>query len=365
MLTLREPPQGCASGRDSVDAMGDKQDDDPKPGFAISASADGVKAEASEGALDRLFRFFAPNRFAKGIAAGARATADATVLKAQAERVAELLAGDVTPRPIDAVLLQEFLGRQLERSANGNAALAATADLLAHGFQVDRKELPPGDASPGAERAETHPDWFRRWLREAEDITEGPIRDYYSRLLAGELMVPGTFSLKTLSVLRDLDGLVARLFDSIKVHRLGNDAIPRIAYLESGVDFPPGRRLADLARLRDAGLVSAMDNAHLVLNSKRHPDGSERVEVLVGGEKVSFQVPVPLHALVVPVDLLTAAGQELLTLSARTQRDDRKPVMQWIAKIAAQKLGKYAHEIPVRVHPDGASELLLDFHRPN
>lgn len=60
--------------------------------------------------------------------------------------------------------------------------------------------------------AEPDHDWTARFFREAQDVSSEEMQVLWSRVLAGQVREPGTTSMRTLGVLKDLDVSTARLF---------------------------------------------------------------------------------------------------------------------------------------------------------
>lgn len=98
-------------------------------------------------------------------------------------------------------------------------------------------------------------DWAARFFREAQDISDEQMRGLWSRLLAGEVARPGTFSARTLTVVRDLSPSEAAEFNRlcmrcVKINGRWTPLLPH------GADFTgAGFTRGEMLRLESAGLV--------------------------------------------------------------------------------------------------------------
>lgn len=59
---------------------------------------------------------------------------------------------------------------------------------------------------------EPNHDWTARFFREVQDVSSEEMQSLWSRVLTGEVKKPGTTSMRTLTILKDLDERTARLF---------------------------------------------------------------------------------------------------------------------------------------------------------
>lgn len=71
---------------------------------------------------------------------------------------------------------------------------------------LDGKEVP--DVKPDH-------DWTSRFFVDAQDVSSSQMKELYGRVLSGQIERPGSFSLLSLSVLRNMDQATARLFRTL------------------------------------------------------------------------------------------------------------------------------------------------------
>lgn len=65
-------------------------------------------------------------------------------------------------------------------------------------------------------------DWFVRFFEEAGSISDEDIQELWAKVLAGEIENPGSFSLRTLDVLRSLSKYEAEIFQRLASYSINN-----------------------------------------------------------------------------------------------------------------------------------------------
>ncbi|MDO6385278.1 DUF2806 domain-containing protein [Uliginosibacterium sp. 31-12] len=105
-------------------------------------------------------------------------------------------------------------------------------------------------------------DWRRKFFQEAENICDEDLQIFWAKLLAGEVASPGSFSLRTLDVLKQLSQDEAASFVKLCRLAMSDGTIPLCgrgldtAYKAWGVSYE------DILSLRDAGLLLHEANLH-------------------------------------------------------------------------------------------------------
>lgn len=95
-------------------------------------------------------------------------------------------------------------------------------------------------------------DWFSAFMRFSEDASSERLQILFGRILAGEIVNPGTFSPSTLRTVSELTQEIAKDFEWAQQRRL-DDEILR--------NYEVGENWVRLRRLRDTGLLSPIDGA--------------------------------------------------------------------------------------------------------
>jgi len=106
------------------------------------------------------------------------------------------------------------------------------------------------------------PDWTVAFFAECEDVSDADMQAFWGRLLADEVAQPGSFSRRTLSVLRTLSPADARLFRRLCSHAwLIDDSVVGIAVSNDGgvsrrfLEDLCGIGSREMYRLQDLGLA--------------------------------------------------------------------------------------------------------------
>jgi hypothetical protein len=183
-----------------------------------------------------------------------------------------------------------------------------------------------GNEEMGSERPDS--DWTSRFFRIAEDITTEEMQALWGKVLAGEVKRPGSYSLRTLDVLKNISQKEAETFV-----RVG-----RIAFFSGGKTFVPnpdhGKFLKDhfdisfldLLLLREIGLLAPSD-----LEFSLTPVEEDTQAVFVCGSTcVLIDRPAGTPKQPIQVVLFTEIGKQLLQLVDRTPADP-----QYIEKFAS------------------------------
>ena len=97
----------------------------------------------------------------------------------------------------DEIALQRILSRE-KREYENKAAITRRA--LA---EVDMEKVQPEKLSD---------DWLSNFYDAGKNITEEEMRFYYSKVLAGEINTPGSFSRVTINIMRGIDSSYAKMF---------------------------------------------------------------------------------------------------------------------------------------------------------
>jgi len=191
------------------------------------------------------------------IAAGCGALYEPTAIrrKAKAEGHALVLTAEARARADEVSLraVHRLLDVEIQRQRNIEAIANAARQAL------------PDQVSDEPVR----PDWAVRFFREAQDVNDEQMRHLWARLLAGEVTHPGSFSARTLTVVRDLSASEADLFNALclrclKVNRRWIPMFPHRRRYEI-----LGFNVEQLLQLQAAGLVTI--DVGLALEASQEP----------------------------------------------------------------------------------------------
>ena len=167
-------------------------------------------------------------------------------------------------------------------------------------------------------------DWTARFFREVQDVSSEEIQSLWSRVLAGQVREPGTTSMRTLDILKDVDVTTARLFwrfCSAAVYLKGREGeildarVPSLggnagqnAIAKFGFDF------GQLNRLNENGLIISDYDSYNTYVVVRDLDKGRELELYHQGVPWDWVLPeqkvkektVKLHGVA-----MTVAGSEL------------------------------------------------------
>lgn len=193
------------------------------------------------------------------------------LLKSQVQTTALQIAADRYLANVENVpdLARRGLGHMMREEARKQANREAVAEA-----SIEQLTLPPPTSSPdgdeaGAEAA-LDEDWLNAFCRHAEDASSERFQLLWGRILAGEIRKPGFFSRSTLRVISELDGTIAKVFETFAADRIDR-------HLIRGESLN-GSRLTDAGLLVGAGLLNDTGGfMHLKLHDRALIHGDTQV----------------------------------------------------------------------------------------
>jgi len=262
----------------------------PDPGTAVTVAAGALAAGGAAGKLIDAVRSAIGTAYEPtAIRRKARAESDATLIRVEgAIAVAEL------PERASRRLGMTELRRQENIDAIVDKAIG---------------ELPETASSTPVDQ-----DWMAQFFECSCDVSHEQMQRLWAKLLAGEVVKPGTFSRRTLTILRDMSPDDAEKFQRIArlVWTAGVAIIPRVAMdSEFFAEFQTSD--GDLLDCEDAGLVNATGTVAMTLGSGA---------LFFGGNRYDLIPPSATPPPGIPVYPLTAAGRELYRICEPTQSPD-------------------------------------------
>lgn len=182
------------------------------------------------------------------------------------------------------------------KQANMDAIVAGAADNLE---QLECISSDPVD-----------PDWIVRFFAECEDIGDKEIQSIWSGILSGEVKRPGTFSVRTLSVLKNLSKVEAELFNTLckNSFRTIDKSTSFPFYTEMWKDFwkSKGVGFSKIMMLNAAGLVTYHTNSLSY--------GPDTEYVFLGSEESLYFHSETSKQMDIGRVALTVAGEEIATI---------------------------------------------------
>ena len=199
----------------------------------------------------------------------------ARVLRIQAEaqeKARQILVGDDVSSRVEVELTEGIKQRIEYQEHKRQANITAVVGMAAQ--KLERESVPA---------IEPDHDWTARFFGEVQDVSSEDMQVLWARILTGEVRRPGTTSMRTLGILRNLDTPTARLFSRFcsaavylkgpegevfdaRVPSLGRNAAQN-ALAEYGFGF------GALNRLNEHGLIIADYNSYNEYVILKHADG--------------------------------------------------------------------------------------------
>lgn len=176
-------------------------------------------------------------------------------------RIVDRLANRIEPEldlsQLPKMVTQLYVGEALRREVNVAKALLHAEEQLQGDTSSPPEELVDGD-------------WLRRWRDIVGEVSSESLQYIWGRLLAGEVKSPGTHSLRTMDIIRNLSSDDARLIAKLaplSIHgfiAVGNDRNNDSALVGAGMSFPQFMYLEEIGILNGVtgGLTKNWDNSN-------------------------------------------------------------------------------------------------------
>lgn len=153
-------------------------------------------------------------------------------------------------------------------------------------------------------------DWKARFFNIAEDVSNTEMQDLWGKILAGEVARPGTYSVRTLEILKNLSQREAEAFQKLRYLALDVGHVLKVGSMAHFNEF--GLIFDDILNLREAGLLADGDMLSLELTIS---DDKTYFVLAFNGKGLLIETPkegpktIALESFV-----LTAAGIQLISL---------------------------------------------------
>ena len=199
--------------------------------------------------------------------------------------------------------------QEAQRQQNIEAITQIAAEQLAQENEVSEKDVDP--------------DWINRFFNCAQNISNEEMQAIWGKILAGEIIGPGSFSMRTIDIIRNLSESEANIFKKVSSYV--------IQYKDSGYlpfillkypKFPMTRSFQpissdSISRLKEAGLVIGIEKRAI----RFFPyNGRGRKEFILGNNTLVVKTKKKeFVSSSFPAIGLTNAGSELITLTDQHQ----------------------------------------------
>ena len=155
-------------------------------------------------------------------------------------------------------------------------------------------------------------DWITNFFDRSRIVSNANMQQLWSRVLAGEANLPGTFAKRTVNVLADLDKRDADLFTTLCGFgwMIDDNVVPLVFDVQNRIYTGQAVTFASLAQLEALGLVTLGDAAGF-----KRVELPEKATVFYYGRPLELTFPnASQNELQLGKVLLTQAGQELAAI---------------------------------------------------
>lgn len=221
---------------------------DDEVSLSVELTETGVSGKAKARALSTFQRWLG-SAFATAIARNNRAAARERVLGSLEQKALHQLGSEALERlrsnvdAVDGVIDALGLPGTDRKHQNTGAVFEKAVE--------DLRLNPPSDHQANSGDSEITPEISDRLEHYASGATTEEVRERWGRVLAAEIRQPGTFSLKVLRIIDELDGLLPALFEHVASSRYDGDCIPRC--MSGRVGYTEAINLEDAGLMHDAG----------------------------------------------------------------------------------------------------------------
>ena len=161
----------------------------------------------------------------------------------------------------------------------------------------------------------THPvneDWLRQFKNNVQDISEKEMKLIWSKVLAGEMKQPRSFSIRTLHLLGKLSKEDADVITKIAPFTLSDDSGRRMI-IHSDMDEDDFFKFDDLLFLNELGLIETSATLHMNWHfDKNVSDFSNCIKLNNGN--VGININLNEKAYGIPVYTVTMIGNQIFSL---------------------------------------------------
>ena len=152
------------------------------------------------------------------------------------------------------------------------------------------------------------PDWTARYFESAKFVSDEQMQLFWGKLLAEEVIQPGTFSLRTINILSTMSSSEAKLFANLASLRIDDGETQFILhsapFLQLGQSLDFGKRNV----LEDIGLIREG------VSFKFEGQSADHLSIRIGGCPFSIKKPAGWPLPDLAIIMLTKSGEQLAAL---------------------------------------------------
>ncbi|MER0217465.1 MAG: DUF2806 domain-containing protein [Nitrosomonas sp.] len=231
----------------------------------------------------------------------AQAEAEAAITKAKADAEVAIIKAnsDVQIRELQQRTLERFMNEETKKQKNIEDITNQAVTLLSENADAERMD----------------DDWITNFFDKARIVSDKEMQELWSRVLAGEANIPGSFSKRTVNQLSDLDKKEAELFTKLcrfTTDISGNDyrPTPLIFDIKSEIYTNNGIRFDELLHLESIGLIKCeFKDGYLLLELPK------KIRVVYHNQQIDLEMSKEENnELSIGDVLLTSVGEQLASI---------------------------------------------------
>jgi len=208
---------------------------------------------------------------------------------AEVEQKIELMGIDTKIEAANRIR-QRLLAQEIRRQENIDETVREAATFLPESVSEEKPD----------------PDWTTAFFNHVQDISSEEMRTLWAKILAGEVAQPGSYSRRTLEILKNLSPREARTFQQLESFVFGNYTIFKFGSTTNTLD-PFGVHFAEWKVLHEAQLVVPAEDLRITIS------GGDSPWFTVGKRKLRFRAG-GAPSIVIMIKQLTDSGLELSRL---------------------------------------------------
>lgn len=232
-----------------------------------------------------------------------------------------------TPEALAARAEQRLLGDSIREQENLEKVFEVTANEI--------KQITDSSTET------VDDDWVVRFKNIAKDISSEEMQYIWGKILASEVEKPGSFSMRTLEIIRNLSKSEAAIFQKIIpfVIQLSNDYF---VISDEAITKKYGINYTDIMVLDECNLVELSEvscNPMMKKGTIRNLITDSRLAIITGTSETPVKVSFSVYK-------LTNAGKELYQILSHSPNNDYfMDVSEHIFKANVSKIGVTVHEV--------------------
>lgn len=219
-------------------------------------------------------------------------------------------------------MMKRIVGQELRKQANLDSIVHMAIGLISDNESVNSKKVGQ--------------DWATRFVNYAEQVSEEEMQAAWAKVLSQEVSKPGSFSLRTLDVLRNMSKEEAETFMKLSHFVLRNNNESFLPNIRGARDFLERFDVTydDLLKMEEVGLINASPDLVGTFESN-----DNNVALLHSDVALVFTFENVKPIVSIGMFVLTKAGRELLRIIETKRNDDYYRQLVEVIHVNAKDVG--------------------------